>query len=280
MPLGTTHQTITTGANFIPELWGPPTIIARENNLVMSKLVWDWSDPAKGKGDTIRIPNVSNLTTNTKAAGSQVTLNAPTEAMVTLTITTHNECSFLLEDILKVQSAFNLMQLYTGKTGYAVAATRDTDLINLVSGFSQVLGSSGADLGDADIRNARELLRIANAPPPYYLVIHPTQETSLFAIEKYFRADFRGEGASPVLVNGKLGRLYGDIDVYVSTNVGVSGGAYLNSLISREALAKADQLNPRTQGDYIQEYLGTLVTTDEIYGQVEARDDHGVWLRS
>src|SRR3990167_1950105 len=153
MALGTSQQTITTGANFIPELWGPNVIVATENNLVMDKLVWDWSEPAKGKGDTVRRPNISNMTTNAKAANTEVTLNATTESMVTLNIGTHNECSFLIEDMLKVQSAFNLMEYYTKKTGYAIASTRDTDLLNLIASFSQVLGSAGTDLGDADIRN-------------------------------------------------------------------------------------------------------------------------------
>ena len=281
MALGANQGTITTGANFIPELWGPPVIVATENNLVMSKLVWDWSDPVKGKGDTIHVPGISNLTTNTKSANTQVVLNAPTEGVTDLTIGTHQECSFLIEDILKVQSAFNLMQYYTEKTGYALGASRDTALNALVSGFSQVLGSAGADLGDGDIRNGRELLRLANVPmtDPINLVIHPTQETALFAIEKYFRSDFRGDGASQILVNGKIGKIY-DIDVYVSTNVGTSAGAYLNTMFSKQAIAKADQLTPRTQGDYILEYLGNLVVSDQIYGQVESRDAFGVWLRS
>ena len=58
MPLGTAQQTITTGANFIPELWGPPVIIAAQDNLVFRPLCWDWSDPTKGKGDTIHVPNI------------------------------------------------------------------------------------------------------------------------------------------------------------------------------------------------------------------------------
>lgn len=281
MGLGSSQQTITTGANFIPELWGPPVIVATEAMLVMSKLVWDWSDPVKGKGDTVHVPGVSNLTTNAKSANTQVTLNAPTEGVTNLVIGTHNECSFLIEDLLKIQSSFNLMQYYTAKAAFAISKSRDTDLNALVSGFSQVLGAAGTDLGDGNIRDSRELLRIANAPQDggINLVIHPTQENALFAIEKYFRADIQGNGASQVLRNGKLGSIYG-IDVYVSTNVGTSAGAYLNTMMHRQAIAKADQLEPRTQGDYILEYLGNLVVCDTVYGQVESRDDHGVWLRS
>ena len=78
MALGTTHMTITTKANFIPELWGPNIISATERKLVFRNLVWDWSSPVKGKGDTIRAPNVSNMTSNPKVASTQVVLNATT----------------------------------------------------------------------------------------------------------------------------------------------------------------------------------------------------------
>ena len=100
MPLGTAGQTVTTGANFIPEIWAPGVIAATEAKLVFQAMCWDWSDPAKGKGDTIHIPGVSNLTSNAKTANAQVTLNAPTEGVTDLVINRHDECSFLIEDIL------------------------------------------------------------------------------------------------------------------------------------------------------------------------------------
>lgn len=280
MALGTDQMTITTGANFIPELWGPPVIVATEAQLVQRKLCWDWSDPAKGKGDTIHVPKVSNLSSNTKTANTAVTLNASTEDKVDLSINKNDECSFLIEDMLKVQSAFNLMQYYTQKAGYAIGKTIDGRVNALFAGFSQIQGGAGSDLGDQQIREAIELLDIANAPDQgRNLVIHPTQKNALFAIEKYFRADIQGAGPSPILTKGKFGNIYG-IDVYVTTNVSTSGGAYLNALFHKEAIAIANQLGPRTQGDYILEYLGNLVVCDMISGEVEARDDFGVWLKS
>ena len=279
MPLGTAQQTITTGANFIPELWGPPVIVATEDNLVMRKLCWDWSDPVKGKGDTIHVPQISNLTSNTKAANTQVTLNAPTENKVDMTITIQDECSFLIEDILKVQSAFNLMDYYTKKAGFAIGKTIDTRTNALVSGFSQVQGSAGSDIGDQQIRDSIEFLDLANAEGQKNLVIHPTQKNALFAIEKYFRADIQGSGASPVLTKGKFGGIY-DVTVYVSTNVGTSAGAFLNTMFCEQAIAIANQMGPRTQGDYILEHLGTLTVSDFIGAEVEARDSFGVWLKS
>lgn len=282
MALGSDQQTITTGANFIPELWGPAVISATEDNLVFDPLVWDLSDPAKGKGDTIHLPAISNFTANTKSANTQVVLNAPTEGVTNLLIDRHEECSFLLEDLLKIQMSFPLMKFYTGKAGFALAEQRDTRINNLVASFSQIVGSSGVNLGDEQIRNAIEFLDLANAPmTDRHFVIYPTQKNALFAIDKYFRADQRGDGASKILTGGKFGEIYG-MPVYVSNNIGTSGtpAARLNAMFHREAIAIARQEGQRVQSDYILEYLGNLVVADNVYGIVETRDTFGVWLRS
>lgn len=280
MGLGSSQQTTTTGANFIPELWGPGVIAATESYLVFQGLCWDWSDPVKGKGDTIHIPTVSNLTSYTKSANTAVTLNAPTEDKVDLSINRHDECSFLIEDILKAQASFNLMKFYTDKAGYAIAKQRDTRINAIVASFSQTLGSAGVDIGDQQIRDSIEYLDLADAPEyDRNLVIYPDQKNALFGIEKYFRASMRGDGVSKILTKGQFGEIYG-VPVHVTTNIGTSGGARLNSLFQREAIAVAQQLGPRTQSDYILEYLGNLVVSDFIYGEVESRDSFGVWLKS
>lgn len=279
MALGSAQMTITTAANFIPELWGPQVILATEARLVLVPLTWDWSRPGQTKGDTIRIPNVSNLTVNAKSANSQVTLNAPTEQMVTLTINRHDEVSFLLEDITKTQADFNLMDLYTKKSGYGIGNQRDARISTLFSGLSQIVGSAGVDIGDQQVRDAIELLDIGDVPDEERaLVVHPTQKNALWGIEKYFRADIRGDGASPV-VNGKFGNIYG-ISTYVTTNLGTSAGARLNALFHKETFGTVGQLGPRTQSDYILEFLGWLVVSDCVYGEIEARDPFGVWMKS
>lgn len=280
MALGSSQQTITTGANFIPELWGPGVIAATQSNLVFQAMCWDWSDPAKGKGDTIHIPGVSNLTSNAKVANTQVNLNAPSEGVTDLVINRHDECSFLIEDILGVQASFNLMKFYTDKAGYAVGKQRDTRINNLVAGFSQVLGSAGVDIGDQQIRDGIEYLDLADAPmEDRNLVIYPDQKNALFSIEKYFRADIRGDGASTIATKGRFGELYG-VPVSVTTNIGTSAGARLNTLFHREAIGVAQQQGPRTQSDYILEFIGNLVVVDFIYGEIETRDAFGVWLKS
>ncbi len=60
------------------------------------------------KGDTIHIPEISNLTANDKAANTAVTLQTVSESSQTISIDQHKETSFMVEDIVKAQSQYNL----------------------------------------------------------------------------------------------------------------------------------------------------------------------------
>ena len=55
MALGSNHQTTTTGATFIPELWSDEVIAGYKKNLVLGNLVTKINHAGK-KGDTIHIP--------------------------------------------------------------------------------------------------------------------------------------------------------------------------------------------------------------------------------
>lgn len=280
MALGTDQMTVTTLACFIPEWWGPDVIEAFEANTVLKKLVWDVYKPGKTRGDTIHLPNISRLTTTAKAANTEVTLSAPTETAVSLVINRYDHAAFLLERIADVQSSFDTMKYYTEKIGYAVARQIDTRISTLFSGFSQIQGSAGVDLGDEQVRGGVEFLDRADAPDiDRHFVMFPDQKNAIMSIEKYFRADMRGDGASKIITKGQFGDIYG-VKTYVTTNLSTSAGARLNAMFYKQAIAHALQEGPMTRGDYVPEQMGTLVVGWAIYGEVEARDASGVWMQS
>src|SRR3990167_422338 len=136
MPLGTNQMTVTTEAVFIPEVWANEVLRATERALVMAPLVKRYDSLVTGKGDTIHIPNLSNLTANSKSANIQVTLQSPTETDNTISLDQHYEVSFLVEDISKIQSNYDLMSEYTQKAGYAIAQRIDTDLLGTYSSWT------------------------------------------------------------------------------------------------------------------------------------------------
>lgn len=295
MALGTDQMTITTGDVFLPEVWSKETQKATEATLVLANLVKRFDSELTDGGDILRVPMVSNLTANAKAANTQVTLNAPTESQFTMNINRHFEASYLVEDRLKAQSKYNLLDQYSSKSGYAIAAKIDSDIAGLYSGLSQTVGNSTTDITDANIVRAIQYLDDANAPQSErYFVIKPAGLAHIRQIDKFSRFDSLGVTPTPAAgagglanmggairrigPNGFLGTIY-NVEVYMSTNLTEESGTsdiVHNLLFQKEAFALGIQSKPRTQFQYKQEYLGTLATTDALWGFGEYRDTFGV----
>jgi len=288
--LGTDQQTVTTGAVFIPEVWSSETLRATESALVMAPLVKRFDSLVAGKGDTIHIPNISNLSATDKSANTAVTLQAPTETETTISIDKHKESSFLVEDILRVQSNYDLMGEYTNKAGYSIAKAVDTDLLGEYSNLTSTdVGTYGVDITDSVILSAMESLDLVDAPfEDRYFVIYPTQKTKLLSLDKFVKSDYMGEWNRPTPVRTgpnsryEWGTIYG-MPVYYSTQVTQTAGTPTqthNLLFHKEAFALAMQQAPRVQSDYILEYVGNLVVVDVIYGVKTLRGTFGVEVRS
>lgn len=290
MPLGSNHMTTTTGDVFRPEVWSPEVLRATENALVMANLVKRFDSLVTGKGDVINIPNLSNLSASDKSASTQVTLQSPSETNTQISINKHKESSFLIEDLLKVQSNYSLMAEYTSKAGEAIARTIDTDILSEYTNFTNTdVGTYGSDITDAVIVAGIEALDLANAPlEDRAFVIYPTQKTALLRSEKFVKSDWIGQVQNATVVKtGPPSRfMWGDIygiPTYYTKQVPVSAGTpqqIHNVLFHKEALALALQLAPRTQSDYIIEYLANLTVVDTIYGVKTLRTDFGVEVRS
>ena len=237
MALGSNHNTTTTAANFIPELWSDEVIAGYKKNLVVANLVTRMSHKGK-KGDTIHIPAPTRGSASAKAKGSQVTLIAPTHTDVSVSIDKHYEYSVLIEDIVEAQALQSLRRFYTDDAGYALATQVDTDLVNLwaalQSGSSYsaaVIGGdgtttwdgsastntgNGTDIADAGIR--KMILTLDNADVPMdgrSLVIPPIAANDLLGINRFTEQQYIGSGDA--IKTGKIGMIYG-VDVYVSSN--------------------------------------------------------------
>jgi len=269
--------------------------MATESNLQMMKLVNTmFSSDIKQKGDTLHIPDISNLTANDKSASTDVSFETITEGKTDLTIDNHKYAAFKVEDIVKVQSAYDLMSPYTEKAGYALAKAMDTSLLSLYSGLSQSVGSAGSAITDTNLLTAIQYLDDADAPgKDRSLVVKPSQMKAMLAIDKFVRADAVGYLAqmSPVVTGalqggnvktefpkGYFGQIYG-VGVYVTTNVVTTGSSPVsthNLLFHKDAFIAAVQQDIRVQSDYNIRSLATEVVADVLYGVAEYRDTFAV----
>ena len=286
MALGSNHVTNTTAATFIPELWSDEIIAAYKQNLVMANLVSKMSFKGK-KGDTLHIPKPTRGSASVKAASTQVTLQAATESEVQVLVNKHYEYSRLIEDITEVQALASLRKFYTSDAGYALAKQVDTDLLQLGRGVQggdgtiaydkAVIGSDGSTLytganeaaiTDAGIRKVIQTLDDADVPMDgRVLVLPPVARNTMMGLARFTEQAFVGEvGGSNTIRNGEIGNVYG-VKVFVSTNCETAtGAARIGLMFHKDAFVLAEQMGVRSQTQYKQEYLGTLFTSDTLYG--------------
>lgn len=179
-----------------------------------------------------------------------------------------------------------------------------------LTNFSGATPGNGTALTDAGLRKAIQTLEDQDiASAELSLVIPPVEANVLRSISRFTEQAFVGSG--DVIKTGRLGNLYG-VEVFTSTNcpwihvnsvtstqsvtfsgTTPTGGAFVDELgntvdwatstptstkyrammlLHKDAMALATQQDIRSQAQYKQEYLGTLVTSDTVYGTKELRD--------
>ena len=303
MALGSNHQTITTADKFIPEVWSDEIIATYKKNLVAANLIKKMNFAGK-KGDTVHLPKPGRMTANQKAAQTQVTLNTDTATETLVSINQHWEASVLIEDIVEAQALASMRQFYTDDMGYALARKVDSYLLNLGRGvnggdgtaaytgaFSGADGSTayvaGANTGvgaltDAAIRRTIQRLDDNDVPMDgRFLIVPPSTRNTLMGINRFTEQAFVGEaGGSNTIRTGEIGNVYG-IPVYVTTNADTTSGSTATRVAlmgHRDFAVFVEQKGVRTQSQYKQEYLGTLLTADTLFGAAELRDFSAVAL--
>jgi N4-gp56 family major capsid protein len=213
-----------------------------------------------------------------------------------VSINKHYEYSRLIEDIVEAQALNSLRSFYTADAGYALAKQVDTDLIQLGRSFNGATvgtddyatsasstkayiggdgttaynsaSSNASALTDAAIR--RTIQRLDDNDTPMdgrFFVIPPSSRNTLMGLARYTEQAFVGNGDT--IRNGEIGNLYG-IPVFVTSNADTGYGNTQTDRIClmghKEAMVLVEQQAVRSQTQYKQEYLGTLFTSDTIYG--------------
>ena len=294
------NTTVTTAANFIPEIWSDEIIASYKKNLVLANLVMRMNFKGK-KGDTVHIPAPVRGSASAKGATNAVTLIVNTESEVQVSINKHYEYSRLIEDIVEAQALNSLRSFYTGDAGYALAKQVDTDLVQLGRSFNGAtvgtddyatsasstkayIGGDGTTVYNSSTSNAsaltdaairRTIQRLDDNDVPMdgrFFIIPPSSRNTLMGLARYTEQAFVGNGDA--IRNGEIGNLYG-IPVFVTSNAdsgaGNSGADRICLMGHKEAMVLVEQQAVRSQTQYKQEYLGTLFTSDTLYGVAALR---------
>lgn len=274
---------VTTAAAFIPELWSPAIIKARDKALVLANKVMMVKPEGLAFGDVVNIPNLGNETALDKTAGSAVTYASATDTSVNININKHKYVAKLIEDIAKVQSKYDLFSNFSDKIAKALANVVESDILALTASCAYSVGtaSSNATSGiitSAALVTANRYLDDANVPQEdRYVVVDAYGREDLFTIADFIRYDAGGKSPAPVN-SGIIGELYG-LKVLFSNNVANASSVSYGMVFHKDAFALALQKDVSMHSEYSVDYIGTKVVGDEIYGVTCARTDHAVLFR-
>jgi hypothetical protein len=287
----------------IPLVWGQTINDYFRYDLKLAAFFIDRSEELADGAAAVYTPNLSALSTNTKAVNSQVTLSSPTYTNVTLTVSTWKEASFVIEDreAAQVKKSYYIQDKIAKGGAWEVAQDLEDAIAALFESITtNVVGLGTANMADSSLLAAIAILETAGVPVyggdtawifhpnTFYRQVGSVDKLTLWQNTK--SEEPRTKAPTPVL--------YG-IPVIVSPAVPVSTGAVgdngsrINLLAHKDTFHWARLSMPvkaekgmvgsegvRVQQSYVHEYLGDLVTIDLCYGVVENRDDSAVKMRS
>ena len=293
----TGSESSTTLAQLIPTVWGEKINDFFKLKLMIADFFTDRSAELSDGGSALYTPNLTEMTANSKSNAAAVTLNAPTETKVTLSINNWYEVSFAIEDREAAigKHSYYLQEKYAMNAGYTMAKKLEVALASLFSGFSTTVGASTTNLADSEIRAAISALESVG--------IDTTSDVAFFVSPAVFWKQVQNIDKFSLAINSPVNdptsktpraTLYG-IPVFVSNNIqyvsGTTGRA--NALAHRDALhfatsplgsggsmggSMTGKYGVRVQSHYIPEYLSTVTTADLLYGVVENRDNAGICI--
>lgn len=286
MALGTDHLDQTSLEKVIPEIWSSKVNAFFTSKLVAANFFTDMSREVATQGDLLHIPGSKEPVTNTKANGSEVTLQKPAETSVDLDVVTWKESSRMIEDRESklVLNSYNLQSRYLMDQAYACAKDYDSAILGLWSSLSQQVGDGTTPVTGKMIRQAMSWLDAADVP---------LEDIRIFMRPEPFWNDIQDEvvytdasafgGADSVLKTGNLPVLSG-ARVVTTTQMPEVGGTTKILVAHKDAFVHASKAlgggskekGVRVQANYIPQYLGTLLTTDVVYGVAFNRDECGV----
>jgi hypothetical protein len=288
MGLGTGHVTVASHGTgkFSPTIWSKELVVARENNLVLAKLVTRSDHEVLEYGEALKVLSLSNLTATAKAASTQVSFQSPTESVVTIDIDQYFESSFLIEDNIARQAAYNLAEEYGAKAGYALAEKMDLDIATkMVAGFTlTAVGTYGTALTYAVVRSAKLALDVAKVPANgRAFCVTAKGHDDLLGIAEFTQFQLNSNKDNKNAFNtGEVGYILG-VTVYMSTNLIVTAGSpdqNKNLMFHKDAYRLAVQKSPKIEKGRIIEYVADAYVGTALWGGKVVRGDHGILVKS
>lgn len=217
MAIGTI--TVTTAANWIPQVWAPELSDASQAWIGLSDLVDRQYEDALTVGDTIEIPDRANPAVRFKTADTAGTYSNVTETLQNIVVNLQGYVGFLVEDISELQSKYAVRSGYTNKTVYSLMSVVEGDttsgLASLPASFSQLTGALGSDPTTDNIIRAKQYLDDRDVPEAdRFFYMSPGTHAALLKQDVFVSGDYGPIGA---ISTGRITKPVYGATVHVST---------------------------------------------------------------
>ena len=279
------NVTITTAANWIPQVWSKEITEFRQAALVYLPLVNHIYENDIGKGDRVHIADLpetaARTLTNMTGALTEDGITLTTQA---LTVNTLAYIFHIVDKATRVQSHIDAVEKLTRAAGYGVAKKEDTDGLALVDTLTtNTVGTMAVPITEPDIIRAGRLLDDSNVPAERFGVVSPYCMEDIRSIETLRNRLYQETSGSVKIAggNGYIGTMLG-IRWYQTTQVeGDNSAGHDNLIAYKENVAVV------TQKDVSVERTDMLAGKElavgfiswVMYGWKVIRDGDGVWVK-
>ena len=263
------NVTVTTGANFIPELWSDAILDYAERKFSLKNKVTDLSSMLSGGGDTLHIPRVDEESASQKSADTAVTYSANTDGKTDLSVDQHFYSAKRIEDIVRVQESADLFNMYAKSMGYALAKKVENYIALLIQSATanDVTLTADNTFTSALIRSGTQKLMDAGVDytQDAFLYASPGAYNSLFALDEFSLANQAGRVSAHA--SGSQGEIMGmEASYSVDWDDDGTTGDETASIFTKDSIVFAMQIAPRVQSSYDIDYLSTSVVVDALFG--------------
>jgi len=257
--------------NFVPNVWALEILRYRDKKFHLAAATKTISVIGK-KGDKLYWPKVGRLGTRARVPGTPIEFQAQTPGKHEMTITQDREASFGLDDLVEMQSQYELRSEYTKAAADAHVRYLENFLLGLRAAIpttNRIFRSTGtgagtvagdpAPLDNASVMAAMEILMIQDVPvEECRWILSPSQAMDLLNVDKFISRDYEmAQLAINRMSSGIIGTLHG-LPVHVTTSIANNS---LTGLIEEEGATGAP--TPGVTGSaYLpdQEDVGTTIT--------------------
>ena len=234
--LASGHPTYSGG--FLPDIWSGKLQVKFYKSSVFTDISnTDHESEIKKFGDEVIIRVIPDITINTYTAGAELTDEIPDDSTVSLLIDKGKYFSVIVDDVMKVQSDLDLLDMFTDDAAEQMKISIDSDVLNNVysDASSDNIGTTAGvisgsyNLGTTNfmvqvdrttaidyLMDANSVLDEQNVPETGRWAVLPNWYCNLLKKSDLKDASLMGDSIS-VARNGKLGRI-DNLTLYKSNN--------------------------------------------------------------